>query len=215
MPKPLFGDNGSRHAHPHFALERWQTALCRERLRRAERYGAVFHRRNLETRAGAHLHHQPDHQQLQTARPRIRSAGQSRLLRAQSLRRDSHSDLLSQSEIEAHRVPHARCRRESISRLLRAAARRSRWNPKPHRSRRSARQKPLRTAAGRTRASRRACPIHSAARSKRSKPITPSCCSGDVFNADFIANWIEMKQKEYDALRLRPHPYEFAMYYDV
>jgi hypothetical protein len=30
---------------------------------------------------------------------------------------------------------------------------------------------------------------------------------------DFVANWIEMKQKEYDALR--PHPYEFAMYYGV
>jgi len=28
-------------------------------------------------------------------------------------------------------------------------------------------------------------------------------------------NWIDMKQKEYNALRLRPHPYEFAMYYDV
>src|SRR5216110_4054108 len=38
---------------------------------------------------------------------------------------------------------------------------------------------------------------------------------GDVFNEDFVANWIELKQKEYDALRLRPHPYEFAMYYDV
>ena len=38
---------------------------------------------------------------------------------------------------------------------------------------------------------------------------------GDVFNESFIANWIDMKQKEYDALRLRPHPYEFAMYYDV
>jgi glutamine synthetase len=38
---------------------------------------------------------------------------------------------------------------------------------------------------------------------------------GDVFNSDFIANWLEMKQKEYDALRLRPHPYEFSMYYDV
>jgi len=38
---------------------------------------------------------------------------------------------------------------------------------------------------------------------------------GDVFNTDFINNWIEMKQKEYDALRLRPHPYEFQMYYDV
>ncbi len=35
------------------------------------------------------------------------------------------------------------------------------------------------------------------------------------FNADFIANWIDMKQKEYDALRLRPRPYEFSMYYDV
>jgi len=32
---------------------------------------------------------------------------------------------------------------------------------------------------------------------------------------DFVANWIEMKQKEYDALHLRPHPYKFAMYYDV
>src|SRR5215472_15544340 len=38
---------------------------------------------------------------------------------------------------------------------------------------------------------------------------------GDVFNENFISNWIDMKQKEYDALRLRPHPYEFAMYYDV
>jgi glutamine synthetase len=38
---------------------------------------------------------------------------------------------------------------------------------------------------------------------------------GDVFNTDFINNWIEMKQREYDALRLRPHPYEFQMYYDV
>jgi hypothetical protein len=26
---------------------------------------------------------------------------------------------------------------------------------------------------------------------------------------------IEMRVKDYDALRLRPHPYEFFMYYDV
>jgi glutamine synthetase len=38
---------------------------------------------------------------------------------------------------------------------------------------------------------------------------------GDVFTKDFIQNWIELKKKEYDALRLRPHPYEFFMYYDV
>jgi glutamine synthetase len=38
---------------------------------------------------------------------------------------------------------------------------------------------------------------------------------GDVFNKDFIDNWIEMKTKEYDALRLRTHPYEFFMYFDL
>jgi hypothetical protein len=26
---------------------------------------------------------------------------------------------------------------------------------------------------------------------------------------------VEMRVKDYDALRLRPHPYEFFMYYDV
>ena len=47
------------------------------------------------------------------------------------------------------------------------------------------------------------------------EPITPFSSGATCFNADFINNWIEMKQKEYDALRLRPHPYEFQMYYDV
>jgi glutamine synthetase len=27
--------------------------------------------------------------------------------------------------------------------------------------------------------------------------------------------WISTKRKEHDALRLRPHPYEFHLYYDV
>lgn len=39
---------------------------------------------------------------------------------------------------------------------------------------------------------------------------------GDVFTADVIRNWIDYKRRnEVDALRLRPHPYEFCMYYDV
>src|SRR5437763_1868295 len=44
-----------RHAHPHVALERWQTAFCRERLCRAERNGALLHRRNLAARPRANL----------------------------------------------------------------------------------------------------------------------------------------------------------------
>jgi glutamine synthetase len=39
---------------------------------------------------------------------------------------------------------------------------------------------------------------------------------GDVFTQDVISTWIWYKtQREVDALRLRPHPFEFCMYYDV
>jgi glutamine synthetase len=39
---------------------------------------------------------------------------------------------------------------------------------------------------------------------------------GDVFTRDVISTWIWYKrEKEVDAIRLRPHPYEFALYYDM
>ncbi len=39
---------------------------------------------------------------------------------------------------------------------------------------------------------------------------------GDVFTDDVIETWISYKRsKEVDALRLRPHPYEFFLYYDI
>lgn len=39
---------------------------------------------------------------------------------------------------------------------------------------------------------------------------------GDVFTSDLITMWIEYKRKrEEDQIRLRPHPYEFALYYDI
>jgi glutamine synthetase len=37
---------------------------------------------------------------------------------------------------------------------------------------------------------------------------------GDVFTEDVIETWLEMKRKEQDQIRLRPHPWEFHMYYD-
>jgi glutamine synthetase len=38
---------------------------------------------------------------------------------------------------------------------------------------------------------------------------------GDVFTQDVIETWIEYKRtKEVDSLRLRPHPWEFAAYFD-
>jgi len=38
---------------------------------------------------------------------------------------------------------------------------------------------------------------------------------GGVFTADLIETWIDMKRThEIDPIRLRPHPHEFALYYD-
>ncbi|MGH7855690.1 MAG: glutamine synthetase, partial [Candidatus Binatia bacterium] len=38
---------------------------------------------------------------------------------------------------------------------------------------------------------------------------------GDVFTEDVVETWIEWKMaNEVDQMRLRPHPYEFALYYD-
>jgi glutamine synthetase len=39
---------------------------------------------------------------------------------------------------------------------------------------------------------------------------------GDVFTKDVIEVWLDYKRKkEVDAIRLRPHPYEFALYFDI
>ena len=39
---------------------------------------------------------------------------------------------------------------------------------------------------------------------------------GDVFTEELIGTYIQYKRtREVDAIRLRPHPYEFAMYYDI
>ena len=39
---------------------------------------------------------------------------------------------------------------------------------------------------------------------------------GDVFTMDVIEKWIEYKtENEVDAVRLRPHPHEFYLYYDI
>jgi len=39
---------------------------------------------------------------------------------------------------------------------------------------------------------------------------------GDVFTEDIIQTWISYKREnEVDAIRVRPHPYEFSLYYDI
>jgi glutamine synthetase len=39
---------------------------------------------------------------------------------------------------------------------------------------------------------------------------------GGVFTEDLITTWLDYKRTaELDELRLRPHPHEFELYYDV
>ena len=39
---------------------------------------------------------------------------------------------------------------------------------------------------------------------------------GDVFTKDVVETWIDYKREnEVDAIRLRPHPWEFALYFDI
>jgi glutamine synthetase len=39
---------------------------------------------------------------------------------------------------------------------------------------------------------------------------------GDALSKDAIEMWLTYKRtEEVDALRLRPHPYEFFLYYDI
>jgi glutamine synthetase len=40
--------------------------------------------------------------------------------------------------------------------------------------------------------------------------------AGDVFTSDLIETWIDFKRvNEIDPIRLRPHPHEFELYYDI
>jgi glutamine synthetase len=39
---------------------------------------------------------------------------------------------------------------------------------------------------------------------------------GDVFTEELLLTYVDYKRtKEVDAVRLRPHPFEFALYYDI
>jgi glutamine synthetase len=37
---------------------------------------------------------------------------------------------------------------------------------------------------------------------------------GSVFTEDLIEAWVKLKRKDVEGLRIRPHPYEFLLYYD-
>ena len=60
------------------------------------------------------------------------------------------------------------------------------------------------------------CPPRSRRRWTPWRPTTSSCCEGDVFTAGLIEAYMRYKREaEVDAIRMRPHPWEFALYHDA
>ena len=83
-------------------------------------------------------------------------------------------------------------------------------------ARRAARQGHLRSGTGRTGQGAARRPARWTKRSTNLERDHEFLLHGDVFTSDVINTWIWYKrEKEVDAVRLRPHPYEFALYYDI
>ena len=119
-------------------------------------------------------------------------------------------------EGQAHRVPHARPDLQPVPvvRGLRDG------RPRRHRQQdRSRASRWTRTSTSCRRPSRRrssSCPGALDVVLDNLEKDHDFLLKGDVFTPDLIETWIEYKRKnEVDAIRLRPHPYEFALYYDI
>ncbi len=65
MPKPVVGDNGSRHARAPVGMEGRAEPLRRRRLRGPVGVRALLHRRRDQAREGAQRDHEPRHQLVQ------------------------------------------------------------------------------------------------------------------------------------------------------
>ncbi len=93
---------------------------------------------------------------------------------------------------------------------------RPRRHQEPHRAAGPGRQGPLRAPAGGARR-------HPAGARPRSPEVLDALeadhaylSEGGVFTEDLIETWIDYKRtQEIDPIRLRPHPHEFELYYDI
>ena len=217
MPKPLFMDNGTRHARPLLAVEGRQEPVRRLRLRRPVATWPC-------TPSAACCEHAPAlcaiTNPTTNSYKRLVPGYEAPVNLAYSRRNrsavDPHPGLLAQPQGQAARVP-----------LPRRLAAIPTWPSRPCSWRCS--------TASRTRSS----PgepldkdIYDLEPEELAKvPKTPGSLDealnnlekdhefllqGDVFTSDVISTWIWYKrEKEVDAIRLRPHPYEFALYYDI
>ena len=86
----------------------------------------------------------------------------------------------------------------------------------PHRAARRRSTRTSTTSRPRSWPRCRRCRARSTRRSTRSRPTSEFLKAGGVFTDDLIDTWIAYKREhEIDEVRLRPHPWEFMLYYDI
>ena len=216
MPKPLFMDNGIRHARPHLAVEGRQEPVRRLAATPACRTWRMY-------AIGGLLRHAPalcaitnpttnSYKRLVPGYEAPVNLAYSRRNRSAAIRIPVYSP---QPQGQAARIPLPGRLQQSLPGLRRHADGHARRHQEQDQAGRAARQGHLRSGAG---------GIGQGAQDARlaggGADILETdhefLLQGDVFTDDVINTWIWYKrEKEVDAIRLRPHPYEFALYYDI
>ena len=128
----------------------------------------------------------------------------------------AHPAVLEEPEGQAHRVPLPGPVVQPVPRVLGAAHGGPRRHPEPHRAADAGRPRPLRPAARGAGQGAAGAGLARRGARPRSEADHEYLLAGGVFTPDVIDTWIEYKREnEIDAVRLRPHPWEFYLYYDI
>ena len=216
MPKPIFGDNGiGMHTHqsiwkegkPLFAGKEYAgvSQMCLHYI------GGI-----LKHAPALAAHHEPDDELLQAADAGLRSAGAAGLFQPEPIGRHPYSDVFAESEGEADRGAVSRSGVQSVPGVRRDADGRAGRHREQDRSRRAGGKGSVRSGGRRKRRRSGRCRAAWTRRCSNLEKDHEFLLKGGVFTEDLIEAWIGYKRsKEVDPMRLRPHPYEFFLYYDV
>ena len=217
MPKPIFQDNGSG-MHTHQSLWKDGKNLFYAKGGYADISDMCKHYiGGILKHAPALLRvHRPLHQLVPPAGAGLRGPDQPRLQRTEPLGRGAHPDVLELEKAKRleFRTPDPTCNPYlSFAACVMAGLDGIAEQDRP---RQAHGQGPLRPARRRGRSKIKQLPGSLDVVLDNLEKDHDFLLKGDVFTKDFIETWIDYKRKnEVDAIRLRPHPWEFALYYDI
>ena len=217
MPKPLFQDNGSgMHCHQSLWKAGEPLFFSETGLRRAVRHGPLVHRGAAGPRPLDPRLRRPHDQLLQAAGPGLRGPRQPRVLPAQPVGGGAASRLYSKSP-KAKRLEF-RCPDPSANPYLAFSAMlmagldgvQNRTEP-PDPVDKDLYDLPPEELA-------KVPQVPSSLEESLSALESDNdyLTAGGVFTTDLIDTWLAYKRiHEIDEVRLRPHPWEFMLYYDI